>query len=133
VAAVQVTPLKEPGRKAWDKPCRLTLGVLPGAAVRLAPWAPGQRLVLVEGVEDGLAVAAACPDVAVWAVLGAWNTGAVALPRGVDVTLCLDGDATGRAAALQAAQALWARGHRCRLAELPAGQDPNALLAGTEA
>lgn len=128
VRAVQVTPLEPPGRKAWTKPSRITLGDLTGAAVRLTPWSPGQRLVLTEGTEDGLAVALACPDVAVWAALGAWNVAWVLLPTGADIVLCLDPDETGQRAAREATAALWARGHRCRLAELPKGLDPNALL-----
>jgi hypothetical protein len=126
--AVQVTPLAEPGRKAWSRPARLTFGALRGAAVRLAPWQPGGRLVLCEGVEDGLAILAACPDVTPWAVLGATNAASVVLPGGAAVTLCLDGDDAGRKATVEAARALWTRGFRCRSAELPNGTDPNELL-----
>jgi hypothetical protein len=95
-AAAQLTPLREPGQKVWTRPARLTFGDLHGAAVRLAPWQPGRRIVLVEGVEDGLAVLAACPEVTPWAVLGAANAGTVRLPAGAEIALCLDGDEAGR-------------------------------------
>jgi hypothetical protein len=126
--AIQVTPLAEPGRKAWSKPARLTFGWLEGAAVRLAPWEPGRRIVLIEGVEDGLAVLGACPDVTPWAVLGAGNAGSVRLPDGVEVTLALDGDDAGRRAAVAAVKELWHRGHRVSVAKLPDGFDPLDVL-----
>lgn len=125
---VQATPLAEPGVKAWREPQRLGIGWPTGAAVRLAPWEPGRRLVLVEGVEDGLAVLAACPDAAPWAVLGAANAGAARLPDGAEVTLCLDGDAAGRRAALAAVHELRRRGHPASVAALPDGLDPLDLL-----
>ena len=125
---MQVTPLAEPGRKAWEKPARLTVGALAGAAVRLSRYHPGQPVILVEGVEDGLAVLAAMPGAAVWAVLGATNAGSVILPDGADVVLALDGDDAGRAAAKVAVPALWSRGHKVRVAHLPDGADPLDLL-----
>jgi DNA primase len=90
----------------------------------------GRRIVVNEGVEDGLAVLDACPDVTPWAVLGAGNAGSVRLPDGADVTLCLDGDEAGRRAALAAAKELWRRGHRVSVAQLPDGLDPLDLLRG---
>lgn len=130
--AVQVTPLAQRRGeivKAWIRPARLTFGELRGAAVRLAPFAPGRAVVLAEGVEDGLAVAVADPDAVPWAVLGAKNAANVVLPGGADAVLLLDGDDAGRAAAREAVASLWARGHRVRVATLPDGLDPNAALA----
>jgi hypothetical protein len=126
--AVQVTPLAEPGRKAWRKPARLTFGWPEEAAVRLAAWESGRRIVVVEGVEDGLAVLGACPDVTPWAVLGAGNAGSVRLPDDTEVTLCLDGDDAGRRAAVAAVEQLWGRGHRVSMAKLPDGVDPLDML-----
>jgi hypothetical protein len=126
--AVQTTPLAEPGRKAWRKPPRLTFGWPEGAAVRLAPWEQGRRIVLIEGVEDGLAIRCACPDVTPWAVLGAGNAGMVRLPDGAEVTLCLDGDDAGRRAAVAAVKELWRLGHRVSVAKLPDGFDPLDVL-----
>jgi hypothetical protein len=81
--AVQLTPLREPGAKAWRQPQRLTFGWLDGAAVRVAPWEPDRRIVLTEGVEDAMAVLGACGEVTPWAVLGVGNTATVRLPEGV--------------------------------------------------
>lgn len=132
--AVQCTALAEPGRKADVRPSRWTTGLLTGAAVRLAPWREGRPLVLVEGVEDGLAVALAMGgEAGVWAVLGAPNAAAVDLPGGAEITLCLDGDEAGRRAAEEAARRIGARGHLVRVAELPDGADPASMLAGAGA
>ena len=128
LVAVQVTPLIEPGLKAWSRPARLTLGVAHGGAVRLAPWTPGQPIVLTEGVEDGLAVATMIPGATPWAMLGAGNARHVVLPEGADVILALDGDEAGRAAAKAAVPALWRRGHKVRVMPLPDGADPLDLL-----
>ncbi|WP_159717570.1 DUF7146 domain-containing protein [Geminicoccus flavidas] len=133
VVAVQVTPLDGAGRKAWTKPSRITIGRLPGAAVRVSPWQEGQRIVLTEGVEDALAVAAACPDMAAWAVLGAANAATVRLPHRVPVVLCLDGDEAGRKASVAAAKALRERGHAVLVAALPDGLDPAAMLTEASA
>ena len=129
VVAVQVTPVAEPGRKTWSNPSRITTGRLPGAAVHISRWQDGQRIVLVEGVEDALAVTAACPDVAVWAVLGAANAATVQLPPRGPVVLCLDGDNPGRKAAMEATKAVRQRGHIVLIAGLPEGLDPAAMLA----
>jgi len=133
VVAVQVTPLAEPGRKAWSKPSRITTGRLPGAAVRVSPWREGQRVVLTEGVEDALAVAAACPDVAAWAVLGTANAATVQLPHRALVTLCLDGDDAGQKATATAMKALRSSGHDVLVAALPDGLDPAAMLTKVRA
>jgi len=117
--------------KAEMKPVRWTVGVLAGAAVRLAPWAPNRKLVITEGVEDALAVARAAPDAAAWAAVGTANVANLALPEDAEVVLCLDGDEPGRNAARRAALALAARGHRVRRAQLPDGTDPAALVAVT--
>ncbi len=133
VVAVQVTPLVEPGRKAWSKPSRITIGRLPGAAVRVSPWQEDQRIVLTEGVEDALAVAAACSDVAAWAVLGTANAATVQLPPRVSVVLCLDGDNAGRRATAEAAKTLRSRGHAVLAAMLPDDLDPAAMLTEVQA
>lgn len=128
--AVQITPLAEPGRKAWTKPARITRGSIGGAAVRLSAWEPGDAIVLVEGVEDGLAVLSAMPDAPVWAAVGAGNVAKVELPAGVELILALDGDAAGRKAAVSAVETLWSRGHRVRVAQLPNDRDPLDVLQG---
>ena len=126
--AVQLTALTPQGRKADLKPLRWTHGVLTGAAVRFAPWDQGKTIVVVEGVEDGLAVSQVVTAVAPWALLGASNAGRVILPAGAEVVLALDGDDVGRKAAQEAGDVLTARGHKVKIARLPAGADPADLL-----
>ncbi len=132
VVAVQLTRLAQDGRRAAVAPTRLTFGLLRGAAVRLSSWAPGRPVVLVEGIEDGLAVlaatAAGATPPAVWANLGASNAPSLALPPEAEVILALDGDPAGRRAAAKAALRLQAEGHAVRIARLPDGLDPNAAL-----
>lgn len=124
VVGVQLTPLKEPGVKALEKPSRLTEGELRCGAVRLAPWREGASVVLTEGVEDGLAVRLAEPDAVVWAILGTANGPRVLLPDGCSVVLALDGDRPGQIALSMAAGPLVERGHAVRFARLPDGLDP---------
>ena len=128
VVAVQLTALTGDGGKALVEPVRWTRGRLGGAAVRLTPWIQATPIVVVEGVEDGLAVARALPWAAAWAALGAANAAAIVLPSGATVILALDGDDSGRAAARGASAALLRRGHRVRVARLPDGQDLNEIL-----
>lgn len=132
VTAVQLTGLDpESCEKTKLAPARWTVGALSGAAVRLSPWQEGQELVLVEGVEDGLAVLEAEPGAAVWAGLGVSNIPSIALPRGAEIILALDGDTAGKAGARQAAKTMVANGHRVRIADLGEGLDPlDALLRG---
>ena len=124
VVGVQLTPLVEPGRKALEKPSRLTQGELRCGAVRLAPWREGAPIVITEGVEDGLAVRLAEPDAVVWAILGTANGPRVLLPDGCPVVLALDGDRPGRIALSMSAAPLVERGHAVRLARLSDGLDP---------
>ena len=126
--AVQLTALTPNGRQALVEPIRWTRGVLRGAAVRLAPWSIGHALVLVEGIEDGLAALQALPHAVPWAVLGASNVADVALPEDSEVLLALDGDDAGRKASGVASATLMARGHRVRVAVLAGGGDLNQLL-----
>jgi putative DNA primase/helicase len=130
VVAVQLTALTGDGRKAVVEPVRWTRGRLGGAAVRLTPWVQATSIIVVEGIEDGLAVACALPRAAAWAALGAGNAATIVLPSGATVILALDGDDSGRAAARGASAALLRRGHRVRLARLPDGQDLNDMLIG---
>jgi DNA primase len=61
-------------------------------------------------------------------VLGTANAATVQLPLGSCIVLCLDGDPAGRKAAAVAAKALHLRGHEVRVADLPEGQDPAAMV-----
>lgn len=125
--AVQITPLAEPGIKAWSKPNRLTRGVMREAAVRLAPWEPGKEIVVCEGVEDGLAILAMADDHGLpwvpWAILGVDNAQTVTLPLAAAVVLMLDGDKAGFLGAFKAARTIGERGHPVRMVDLPWGKD----------
>ena len=126
--ATQITSLTSAGEKADVEPVRWTRGALKHAAVRLAGWAEDKTIVLVEGVEDGLAVGQAMPEAAPWAVLGTSNAPHIILPDGAGVVLALDGDKAGRRATNEAAATFIAQGHRVRVAHLPDGADPASLL-----
>jgi putative DNA primase/helicase len=122
------TFLQPGGRgKARVGPAKKMLGACRGGAVRLTPVA--QRLALCEGIESGLSIREACPDLAVWCALSAGNLDRLMLPPLVDeVVLVADGDPVGLAAAHRAAQRYGASGRRIRLVELPSGMDANDLL-----
>jgi putative DNA primase/helicase len=122
------TYLRPDGRgKAEVEPAKKMLGACRGGAVRLSPV--GRRLALCEGIETGLSIREACPDLAVWRALSAGNLDRLMLPPLVDeVVLVADGDPVGLAAAHQAAQRYGASGRRIRLVELPSGMDANDLL-----
>jgi DNA primase len=129
VAAVQLTALAGAGVKAEIEPQRWSRGALSGGAVRLGFWREGVPLAVTEGVEDGLAVRQAVPGLACWAALGVANVTRLALPQGASIVLVLDSDEAGRRTAAEAAKEFAARGHQCRVARLPDGLDPNALIA----
>lgn len=124
VVAVQITPLAEPGVKAWSKPPRLTRGELRCGAVRLAAYAEGRVVTVTEGVEDGLAVLQDDATAVPWAALGTANVARLILPPGCPVELTLDGDNPGRWAVETAESELVDRGHVVRVARLPDGLDP---------
>ncbi len=126
--AVQLTALTLAGGKAGLEPLRWTRGVLTGAAVRFAPWNKGKVIVVVEGIEDGLAVLRVMPEAAPWAVLGVLNAKKVVLPSAAEIVLALDGDDAGKRAAKEAADTHTARGHQVKVAALPGGADPADLL-----
>jgi putative DNA primase/helicase len=113
--------------KAAVEPVKKMLGRYRGGAVRLTPI--GRRLGLCEGIETGLSIRQACPDVAVWCALSAGNLHRVILPALVEeVVLVADGDPVGLAAAHRAAQRYGASGRQVRLVALPSGMDANDLL-----
>jgi putative DNA primase/helicase len=122
------TFLRHDGRgKADVQPAKKMLGSCRGGAVRLA--AAGRELALCEGIETGLSIRHACPDLPVWCALSAGNLDQLALPAEVEkVVLIADGDPVGLAAAHRAAQRYGASGRRIRLVELPSGMDANDVL-----
>ncbi len=115
------------------------LGRVAGGAVRLADLGDRDRLALSEGIETGLAVMTACPDLPVWATLSTSGLEQVDLPPGVRRVLILaDNDTSGAGlrAAEAAARRLRAQGRDVAVVLPPEeGEDFNDLLLreGSEA
>ncbi|MFN3644680.1 MAG: toprim domain-containing protein [Gemmobacter sp.] len=108
------------------------LGRVARGAVRLADLGDGDRLALSEGIETGLAVMTACPDLPAWATLSTSGLEQVELPPGVRRVLILaDNDASGAGlrAAEAAARRLRAQGRDVAVVLPPEeGEDFNDLL-----
>lgn len=108
------------------------LGRVAGGAVRLAGLGDGDRLALSEGIETGLAVMTACPDLPVWATLSTSGLEQVDLPPAARRVLILaDNDASGAGlrAAEAAARRLRAQGRDVAVVLPPEeGEDFNDLL-----
>ena len=131
ICAVHRTYLRVDGLgKAGVLRPKMMLGSVKGRAVRLAEAGP--RLAICEGIETGLSIVQAKPDLPVWAVLSVSNMGAVELPPAVrEVVLCVDGDPPGSAAdkaAIKAALAIEAGGRSVHIARPPEGTDFNDVL-----
>lgn len=114
-----------------SKPKKM-LGRVAGGAVRLTDLGDGDRLALCEGIETGLAVMTACPDLPVWATLSTSGLEQVDLPSSARRVLILaDNDASGAGlrAAEAAARRLRAQGRDVALIIPPQeGDDFNDLL-----
>jgi putative DNA primase/helicase len=122
------TYLQPDGRgKADVKPAKKMLGACRGGAVRLTPV--GRRLALCEGIETGLSIREACPDLAIWCALSAGSLDRLTLPPEIqEVVLVADGDPVGEQAATRAKWAYLDQGVRVQLVLPPAGQDINDVL-----
>ena len=111
---------------------KMMLGRVAGGTVRLAPLGDGDRLALSEGIETGLAVMTAWPDLPVWATLSTSGLEQVDLPPGARRVLILaDNDVSGAGmrAAEAAARRLRAQGREVAIALPPAeGNDFNDIL-----
>ena len=110
----------------------MMLGKVAGGAVRLAEIGSDGMLGLCEGIETGLAVMTACPELPVWATLSTQHLEQVQLPTAARIVLILaDHDASG--AGLRSAEATAARlraegRHVVIVAPPEPGQDFNDLL-----
>jgi len=118
--------------KAPLEKAKKMLGRVAGGAVRLAELDGGDRLALSEGIETGLAVMTACPDLPVWATLSTSGLEQIDLPTSVRrVMILADNDLSGAGmrAAEAAARRLRAQGRDVAVVLPPVeGQDFNDLL-----
>lgn len=100
------------GKAAVPKP-KLSLGSIRGGAVRLGD--PVDRIVICEGLEDGLTLAQELNE-PVWVSVGTSNLAALELPARVrSAVIGADNDNAGATAAAKAGEALAARGIAARI------------------
>jgi hypothetical protein len=113
---------------------RMMLGKVAGGAVRLAEIGADGLLGLCEGIETGLAVMTACPELPVWATLSTQHLEQVQLPMAARIVLILadhDGSGAGLRSAEATAARLRAEGRHVVIVAPPeVGQDFNDLLLG---
>jgi P4 family phage/plasmid primase-like protien len=131
--AIHRTYLQPDGSgKADVKKPRMMLGSVACGAVRLGNIGEACVLGISEGIETGLSVMAACPDLPVWAALSAGNMAKIQLPpEATNVVLLADHDASkaGIRAAQKAAQRFILEGRKVWIATpFKAGEDFNDLL-----
>lgn len=128
----------DPARKIWPS--------YRGGAIRLSKGETKLRpreaaaeglldtLALTEGIEDGLSVALACPELRVWAAGALGNLGAIRVPEcSAEVVVCADNDWGKPGAERQLAAALEAlarQGRPVKVARSPIGKDVNDALRG---
>lgn len=149
ICAVHRTYLAMDGSsKAPVEPQRMMWGDVRGSAIRLWRGETGlgpeeaarhgllDTLALVEGIEDGLSLALACPDLRIWAAGSLGNLAAIRLPRCSDeVIVCADNDWGKPQAqrALEEALAVLGRQAGVRVARAGIGKDFNDQLRGQAA
>lgn len=111
---IQRTYLNEAGTGKANVPKqKLSLGRVRGGAIRLAP--PGGRLVVCEGLEDGLTLQQEL-GIATWVAAGVGNLRTLELPIGVrSVIVGADTDSSGLAGARAAAERFAAQGREVRV------------------
>jgi hypothetical protein len=127
-AAISVTWLCADGSdKAPVDPPRKVYGPYTGSAVRLAP--AGETFALAEGLETGLSIVQACPELPVWCAMGAKNLSKVAVPEFVrKVIIAADADATGEQAARVLAERMKREGRQALIARPRGANDFNELI-----
>jgi DNA primase len=137
IVAIQRIYLTEEGKKL-SKDCKRSFGPTRGAAIRLhgasAPLADPDRIVLCEGLEDGLSIARCHEDAVVWVTMGTPNLPQVELPQSCrTVVIAHDNDDAGRAAAAVAAERFSKAGLTVELDPPPPGfKDWNEYLSHWE-
>jgi hypothetical protein len=127
IRAIHRTYLARDGRgKAPVDPNKMTLGPIAGGAIRLSP--PAEQLLVGEGIETCLS-AMQETQVPAWSAVSAVGMRQLVLPPIVRrVTVLVDGDQAGEAAARAAAGRWTAAGLRVELARAPDGKDFNDVL-----
>ncbi len=134
VKAVHRTFLKHDGTgKAEVDPPRLVWPGYKGLIMRLHSTDDSHDLALVEGVEDGLSVAKAKPDLNVWGAVSVSNFKNITLPAILGtVYICADNDAAESKAGRALDKAVAAllpeikrRGARLMIVRSPVGKDFN--------
>jgi hypothetical protein len=129
-------------RKAPLKHPKMSLGTVAGGCIPLwrgasgkplAKALPGETVVIGEGIETGLSVALACPELRVLSAVSLSNMGGLTLPAAVTTVILAadrdDGNEVAAAALGRAAAAYQAQGRVVRIARPPAGfGDFNDLL-----
>lgn len=113
-------------------------GVIPlsrGASGKSLKDAPdGDRLILCEGIEDGLSLALCCPDYRVHAAVSIGNFQNITLPPAIrTITIAADNDGDNEAAekGLNAAiERFYDEGRQVFVARSPVGKDFNDFLQG---
>jgi len=125
--AIHRTFLARDGRgKAPVDPQKMMLSLCRGGAVRLA--VSTGRLMVGEGLETCLSVMQAT-GLPAWAALSTAGLRALQLPAAIEEVIVLaDGDAPGKAAALEAARRWKHEGRTARIAHPPTGMDFNDVL-----
>lgn len=112
-ASIQRTFLTDDGWKLPKVPNKMTLGPLSGNATKLSPYRG--EIAICEGLEDGLSLQYALPDVAVWVAAGTGNLSNLVLPSDCRrVTLAADNDNAGTTAAETACQTYLRQGFDAR-------------------
>lgn len=131
------------GKAFGGEGAKIALGYARGASIRLSRGAGGRSLaeapagesvMVTEGIEDGLALAIACPEHRVLAVYALAAIGLISLPPHIgEVIVVGDNDEPGSSAAagLQRAAELVADRHQVRVAHMPENfKDVNDALLG---
>lgn len=81
------------------EPSKMGLGMVRGCSVHLGPPVD-KEIAITEGIETGLSVLTACPDLPVWAALSTAGMMNIKLPRSVcKVWIFIDNDRAGKRAA----------------------------------
>lgn len=120
VHGIQRIFLSPDGCRIEHPEAKLSLGSVRGNAIRLG--GSKSKLVVCEGLEDGLSIWAELSDHAVWIAGGTSNLCQLPIPNFVrDLTIAADNDEAGRSAALRAAESYLRPDRSVRISPPPVG------------